>query len=59
MKDFWGGPSWSVGFLTCSRSYGIHVFRHDRDTEICDTRMGDVVNDVYKYVHLVGVNATE
>ena len=56
-KNFWSRPSGSVGFLTCSRSYGIHVFRHDRDAEIRDTCMGDVVNDVHKYVHLVGVNA--
>ena len=58
MKDFWSRPSRCVDILTCSRPYGIQVLCHDSDAKIGDTRMGDAVNDVHKYVHLVGVNAT-
>ena len=57
-EDFWSRPSRSVRFLTCRRPYGIQVFRHDRDPEIRNTCMGDVVNNIHKYVHLADVSTT-
>ena len=39
-------------------TYRIQVLRHDSDAEISDACMGDVVDNIYKYVHLLGVNNT-
>ena len=39
-------------------TYRIQVLRHDSDAEISDACMGDVVDNIYKYVHLLGMNTT-
>ena len=55
-EDFRSRPSRGVDVLTCISPDGIHVFRHDSDAKIRNARMGDVVNNLHEYVHLVNVN---
>ena len=43
-----------MNLLTCSRPDGLQVFRDDGDAEVGNTCMGDIVDNIHKYVHLVG-----
>ena len=43
-----------MNLLTCIRPYGVQVFCDNSDAKIRNACMGDVADNVHKYVHLVG-----